>query len=239
MDNIRITKETKPTVHPSRPQTNPTFITKHRWILQSKNLCSHYQKNVKLDAFNQEITFETMMVQNEELSAQNWVMKMKEAANDDNPYNKWKNETLTMIHYNAAGKEMVRREFFGLKVVGHKCFFDYADSTEATDTVYVKYDKMIVSGNCEKDVIQKAKWPADKKTKVEEINEVLKENTEGKDSELIASLDPDLLDAYKTAGYGQESMALAWAESEQKKRDKKKTQEVKKPLNLCRKKRQP
>jgi hypothetical protein len=221
MDNIRITRETG-------RNHDRIFIRKHRWILKATDLAEYLQKSVKLDVFKKEIEFEAFMVQNESASAQKWVQKMKNEIYA-------RRQTITMSHYSPKGEEIARKVFSGLRVFGHKCFFDYADSTEATDTVYVKYDSMRELKPIICPLTGITHWEDESYSPEKEPTTCSEKGTA---SELIASLDADLLDAYKTAGYGQESMALAWAESEQKKRDKE-TQEVKKPLNLCRKKRQP
>ena len=124
MDNIKESKNSE-----------PLFVRKHRWVLSSEHLSAHYQKNVKLDAYNQELTFESIMVLNEEYSGHNWAISMKEG--------KYKDEVLTLSHYNGSGEEIITRTFHGLKVIGHKYFFDYEDIEVAADTICVKFEKVV------------------------------------------------------------------------------------------------
>lgn len=203
------------------PKERTQFIKKNKWILKADHLTEHFQKSVKLDVFNQEIVFETFAVQSEKASAQKWIKCMQDAEHD--PYHEYNNETITLIHHDSKGNEIAIKNFFGLKVFGHKCYFDYeAGGDTAVDTVYVKYEKE-VELTCVSDTSGKKQWMP----KISHFD-----TKDIKYPEIYNLKTPQ-----KEAANCRAKNFYEQCESARKKKEK--TPEVKKPLNLCTRKRLP
>lgn len=190
------------------------FIKKHQWILKADHLSEHLQKNVKLDVFNQEIVFERYMMDEKNWS-QSWLINMKDG--------RYKNETITMSHFNGKGKQIALKTFHDLTVFGHKCYFDYDVFETATDTIYVKYDKMIEYKPVICSTTGIVHWAIDRDEEITdvEVNEETEINYLGNKSWVPWRLDP-YDPNFKIPNHKKE-----------------KTQEIKKPLNLCTRKRLP